>query len=212
MRPIGSDGTIQAVVIGVGGFVGVGEKNVAVDYSQLGFATAGDGKQRIILEATKDELEAAPEFHAMKAPADTGENAAGGVMKAASDAVESAEKAISMDDGDLRVITPEDLRASTFVGSRVYTSEDEWVGEVGDVVMAGDGEFEAVIIDFGGWLGIGEKEIAVGLDRLTFKTDQDDDGDLWVYVDATKEQLEDAPTYDENGYKSDPEAFRLSQR
>lgn len=199
---LAEDGSISAVVIGVGGFVGVGEKNVAVDYSRLAFATDGSGDLRIVLPTTKEELEAAPTFNGPHAKAE-GEGRS--IVDQAADMTTSA-------DSDLRAIQPTDLRTSDFVGSRVYTPDDEWVGEVGDVVLDGDGKLEAVIVDFGGWLGIGEKEIAVGMDRLNFKTDQDDDNDLWVYVEATKEQLEAAPAYDEEGYQSDPDAFLLSQR
>lgn len=199
---LADDGSIAAVVIGVGGFIGVGEKDVAVDYSRLAFATDGSGDMRIVLSVSKEELDAAPTFETTASKSDDNEKSI----------IDKAAEATNMTETDLRAVQPTDLRTSEFVGSRVYTPDGEWVGEIGDVVMGGDGALEAVIVDFGGWLGIGEKEIAVGMERLTFKTDQDDDGDLWVYVEATKEQLEAAPTYDEDAYKSDPDAFLLSRR
>lgn len=54
-------GTVSAVVLGVGGFLGVGEKNVAVPLSQLKFASR-NGKPWVSITATKDELKAAPDF------------------------------------------------------------------------------------------------------------------------------------------------------
>jgi len=60
---IGEGGSVAAVIIGVGGFLGLGEKNVAVKYSELQRATAEDGTQRFVLPTTKDALEAAPDFH-----------------------------------------------------------------------------------------------------------------------------------------------------
>jgi len=70
-------GNIQAVVIGVGGFLGMGEHDVAVPFTQLkwvdeprsttGQSTRSDSNKRsypdhAVLNMTKDQLKAAPEF------------------------------------------------------------------------------------------------------------------------------------------------------
>ena len=55
-------GSVQAVVIGVGGFLGLGEKQVAVDYSSLQWVVAADNTERFVLETTVDQLTAAPDF------------------------------------------------------------------------------------------------------------------------------------------------------
>jgi hypothetical protein len=57
-------GRIANVVIGVGGFLGIGEKNVAVPYESLSISTGGDGKRVITLGVSKEELNAAPAFKA----------------------------------------------------------------------------------------------------------------------------------------------------
>ena len=59
---ITADGDINAVVIGVGGFLGIGEKNVAVDFLSLEYNMAADNTWRWVLPTTKEALEAAPEF------------------------------------------------------------------------------------------------------------------------------------------------------
>lgn len=76
---ISSDGQIHAVVIGVGGFLGIGEKNVAIDFSQLQHEMAHDNTWRWVLGTTKEALEAAPEFvwKDPNAPAETTAPAAG---------------------------------------------------------------------------------------------------------------------------------------
>ncbi|GGC54887.1 PRC-barrel domain-containing protein [Chelatococcus reniformis] len=59
-------GSAQAAVIGVGGFLGVGEKRVAVPFSQLQVARDGNGEiDKITLGMTKDELNNAPTFQTM---------------------------------------------------------------------------------------------------------------------------------------------------
>ena len=59
---IGPDGMVQAAVVGVGGFLGVGEKDVAVAPSQLKLTTRSDGKSWLVMNTTKDQLAAAPAF------------------------------------------------------------------------------------------------------------------------------------------------------
>ena len=59
---VGTDGSIEAVVIGVGGFLGMGEKNVAVSMDDLEFATAEDNTERYVLATTKEALNSAPAF------------------------------------------------------------------------------------------------------------------------------------------------------
>ena len=59
---IDQSGDIRAVIIGVGGFLGVGEKNVAVDFGELQMAIAEDNTERWVLETTQEALNAAPAF------------------------------------------------------------------------------------------------------------------------------------------------------
>lgn len=56
------NGQIRAVVIGVGGFLGIGEKAVAVDFGMLEFTLAADNTERWVLPTTADALTAAPDF------------------------------------------------------------------------------------------------------------------------------------------------------
>ncbi|WP_421758954.1 PRC-barrel domain-containing protein [Devosia sp.] len=66
---VGTNGEIAAVIIGVGGFLGIGEKNVAVNYSELQWVTAEDNTERFVLPTTKEALEAAPDFKTTDAQA-----------------------------------------------------------------------------------------------------------------------------------------------
>jgi len=60
-----NNGNVAAVVIGVGGFLGIGQKQVAVDYAALKWSTAADNTERFVLATTKDELTSAPDFKTM---------------------------------------------------------------------------------------------------------------------------------------------------
>lgn len=66
------NGSVMAAVIGVGGFLGVGEKNVAVPF-QMVEITRNSGGDRLVLRKSKDDLKAAPTFARYTAePATTG--------------------------------------------------------------------------------------------------------------------------------------------
>jgi sporulation protein YlmC with PRC-barrel domain len=59
---VGSNGKIAAVIIGVGGFLGLGEKDVALPYDQLSFTRDGDGGLVVTANVTKDSLQSAPQW------------------------------------------------------------------------------------------------------------------------------------------------------
>jgi sporulation protein YlmC with PRC-barrel domain len=58
---LGSDGKVNALVIGVGGFLGIGEKHVIVPFSAVK-ADRKDNKLQLVMNSNKDELKAAPGF------------------------------------------------------------------------------------------------------------------------------------------------------
>jgi 3-oxoacyl-ACP reductase-like protein len=56
---IGSDGKVDSVMVGVGGFLGVGEKEVKLAWKDLQIA---DGGRKVTVNMTKDDLKAMPEY------------------------------------------------------------------------------------------------------------------------------------------------------
>jgi sporulation protein YlmC with PRC-barrel domain len=58
---VGQDGQVSALIIGVGGFLGAGEKDVAVSFNTVK-ATMKDNKVYLTMNTTKDALKAAPGF------------------------------------------------------------------------------------------------------------------------------------------------------
>jgi sporulation protein YlmC with PRC-barrel domain len=55
-------GRISTAVIGVGGFLGMGEKSVAIPFGSLSFATDAKGKRVVSIPLSKENLQAAPTF------------------------------------------------------------------------------------------------------------------------------------------------------
>lgn len=62
------DGRVVGAVIGVGGFLGVGEKDVAVPFQQVEMVRGSDAGDHVVLRKTKDELKAAPTFQEYEPP------------------------------------------------------------------------------------------------------------------------------------------------
>ncbi|MBS7541039.1 PRC-barrel domain-containing protein [Ancylobacter lacus] len=59
------DGRVTAAVIDVGGFLGIGAKPVAVSFNALTVAPADNG-QKVVVSASRDELNQAPEFKTLE--------------------------------------------------------------------------------------------------------------------------------------------------
>jgi sporulation protein YlmC with PRC-barrel domain len=59
---IDESGKVTAVIIGVGGFLGIGEKEVSMTLSEVKRMVHSDGKTYFTVNATKDQLKAAPDY------------------------------------------------------------------------------------------------------------------------------------------------------
>jgi hypothetical protein len=56
------DGRITGIVLGVGGFLGIGEKEVSMAPDQVKRMVHSDGETYFTVNTTKDQLMAAPEY------------------------------------------------------------------------------------------------------------------------------------------------------
>jgi len=65
---------------------------------------------------------------------------------------------------------------------------------VNDVILDKAGQIQAVVVDVGGFLGIGTKPVALQFADLNVQTDTTS-GDMRLMVNATQDQLQNAPTY-----------------
>ncbi len=62
-------------------------------------------------------------------------------------------------------------RTSKLVGVNVYNDFNEKLGSIDELIMNKQGKIDKVIIGVGGFLGVGQRDIAVNFDQLKF-TDQ----------------------------------------
>lgn len=59
-------------------------------------------------------------------------------------------------------------RASKLIGLDVYNDQNEKLGDINELILDKDGKIGFVVIGVGGFLGMGEHDIAVTLDKLKF--------------------------------------------
>ena len=64
---------------------------------------------------------------------------------------------------------PDQFRSTNLRGTRIYGANNENIGEINDVLISQSGQVAAVIIGVGGFLGIGEKDVAVPMSMLLFQ-------------------------------------------
>jgi hypothetical protein len=83
------------------------------------------------------------------------------------------------------------VRARSLLGVNVSNGEAT-IGEVSDLVVTDDGRVEAIVVGVGGFLGFGEKRVALAWDSVRL-TEQD--GRRVFLVSATRDQLEGMPEF-----------------
>jgi hypothetical protein len=59
-------------------------------------------------------------------------------------------------------------RSSKLIGLDIYNRADEKLGDINEILFDRDGKVMAVVIGVGGFLGMGEHDVAVSLDKLKF--------------------------------------------
>ncbi|WP_299843173.1 PRC-barrel domain-containing protein [uncultured Jannaschia sp.] len=84
-----------------------------------------------------------------------------------------------------------EFEVESLTGSNLYGVNDEDIGEIGDLILSSDGQIEGVLVEMGGFLGLGQREVQVPYDRLSIMTSET--GDIRAYIDATQEELEAMP-------------------
>ena len=275
---VSKDGEVTAVILGIGGFLGLGERDVSISMDKIRILNDEDGDRFLVVNTSKEMLEQAPEFErpmmdgeAMEGEAMTEtddnvtvvtngeteteemaneveaeteemvqdtENAAENLeaeteemaneVEAESEEMEQeaetmmenaeaeTEEAVNEADANTTVITGDEtverellprpeveregyaaaeadmiqqMSADDLEGSYVYGANDETVGEIDTLLIGDNGQIDRVVINVGGFLGLGEKPVAVTFDELQVLKNVEGD-DVRIYIDSTEERLE----------------------
>ncbi|HET9904038.1 MAG TPA: PRC-barrel domain-containing protein [Xanthobacteraceae bacterium] len=90
----------------------------------------------------------------------------------------------------------DEMVSSKFKGADVLGPNNEHIGDVSDLLFTKEGQIKAYIVGVGGFLGIGEKNVAIDPSAFQPAADNNDPNDMKLKVSWTKEQLKDAPAFE----------------
>lgn len=93
-------------------------------------------------------------------------------------------------------ITAQDMNtvlASDLLRATIYAPDNAKIGSVSDIILKRDGSgIDGIVVGVGGFLGLGEKWVAVKLDKVRMS---DENGALKLVLSATKDDLRAAPAF-----------------
>jgi sporulation protein YlmC with PRC-barrel domain len=86
-----------------------------------------------------------------------------------------------------------DWLVGNLIGKSVVNADNDSIGDVNDLVTDQNGKIIAIVVGAGGFLGIGEKDVAIRFEDV--KLARDENNDVKIIADLDKETLASAPDY-----------------
>jgi sporulation protein YlmC with PRC-barrel domain len=86
-------------------------------------------------------------------------------------------------------------RSSKLVGTSVTGANNQDIGEIEDVLLDSTGMVKGVVVGVGGFVGVGEKDVAIPFSALKITRKAGDEAIDKITVSYTKEQLKEAPAF-----------------
>lgn len=163
-------GSVSTSVIGIGGFLGIGEKDAGVPFKDLKAETS-NGKDWLVVNETKDQLSAAPAFEPKQVI--TGRSAA---------EPSQSQSSLATDNWLLSEVYKAD----------VYDNSEQKIGNITDLMMDRSGKITDVGIKTVSSLGANQKVMAVPLEDLKVASRE---GKTWLVLNQSKDELMNAPAF-----------------
>ncbi len=188
------DGKVDAVLVDIGGFLGIGERQVAVQMNALKLlsddATADNGNDFfLVLNTDRATLEGAPAYGTM------GQDQA---IDPTTTKDQPADAAVATQQGKApdgyALVQPDGLSVDSLQAAELYDSANNRIGEVSDLIVDAGGKITQVVVDVGGFLGVGEKRVSLPINEVKIMKAAADNS-LRVYINQTEDQLKDMPAY-----------------
>lgn len=192
---IGPDGKVDSVMVGAGGFLGIGEREVRLPWKDL---VVMEGGRKVVVDMTKDQLKALPEYKyrdtawrgqvfndqgPYRGPAASDRAPSAGRDTAATSSTTSSTRDFNAKGG---------LSADAVIGAKVKNQDNETVGTVEDVYLDQSGGVQEVVVSVGGFLGVGKKDVAVKWSD--FQVGRDGNS-VVLTTNWTKDSLKAMPDY-----------------
>jgi sporulation protein YlmC with PRC-barrel domain len=190
-------GKVDAVIVSVGGFLGVGDREVLLDWRELQIDANGEV---VHVNMTKDQLKA-------KAPYSYREPGLRGTVFTdkgvyTPDRADRSDRTSRTDTASIDVPTRStgdfnvagQMSAEALIGKTVKNATNENVGKIDDVYLDASGSVKLVVVSVGGFLGVGSKTVAVPWADLKFGRDG---SSITVLTNWTKDSMKAMPDYKE---------------
>jgi sporulation protein YlmC with PRC-barrel domain len=200
---VDTSGKVQSVVVNVGGWLS-SDKLISVPWKDL--KSSAEGK--ITTGMTKEQANAAASYAYQQDTlrgrvqtttgelydTDTNTTTAGGATTTntqVSNGNQSATASLGM--GTPVRNADGSLNASQVIGMKVINNDNESIGKIGELVMGKDGQVSGVVVDVGGFLGIGTHPVLLNWKQVALV---DKDGSTQATVNMSKDNLKQMPAYD----------------
>jgi len=188
---IGATGNVEAVIVGVGGFLGLGEREVAIAWKDL---TVADNGNKVTLAMTKEQLKAMPEYKYPDASyrgrvySESGVRDTPATREGTGLRDRPATSATAQGDFNARG----EISGNALIGAAVKNANDQTVGKVEDVFLDTAGGVKGLIVSVGGFLGMASHDVMMSWNDMKVSRQQDK---LVLVTPATKESLKSMPQY-----------------
>jgi len=204
---LNANGKVDSVIVGVGGFLGVGERYARLHWKDLKIS---DNGEKVMLDMSKDQLKAMAPYKYKdqaergqvfndrgiykddsRAAADARATTADNRDRATADnRADNRSTANTQSTGDFN--TQGDVSANAVIGTTVKNANKDTVGSVEDLYVDGSGNIKTVVLSVGGFLGVGTKDVAVKWSDLK----QTRDGSsVALTTSMSKDELKALPDY-----------------
>lgn len=183
------DGVVDAVIVSVGGFLGMGDREAALTWKDI---TVSDNGEKVATSLTKEQLQNLPPYRY----ADPAQRGTAFRDRPSPPDAKSPTVATTPPQPRAGFNTGGDVSGSGIVRASVRNPAGESIGSVEEVLLTADGTVKSVIVSVGGFLGVGSKRVA--MQWKDFKIWQDKDT-LTLVTEATKADLKSAPDYKAEG-------------
>lgn len=178
------DGRVNALIVDAGGFLGIGETERRVDIRNVRFVADADddGEYFVVFTGDRSRFED-QESYDEAAAQERGEFRASQTEQWA--LIEQQRQA---EQAQAAAVEWANVDTDELLGSAVYGKNDEWIGDLSELNLGEDGKIDGVIIDVGGFLGLGEKAVELPLDKVTLT--RVSGSQIRAHVNSTEAELE----------------------
>ena len=195
---IDDSGKVDSVIVGVGGFLGMGERHARLAWKDLQISNNGE---RVVVAASKDQLKAMAPYTYRDAKMrgqvfnDSGVYSPNTTTPPTTTAAANSDpRAVDQrpteSTGDFNAAG--EVSGNALIGSKIYNADKESIGTIDDIYVDSKGTIQSVVVSVGGFLGVMSKDVAVKWSDLHYGHDGKS---LHLTTTMTKDSLKAMPDY-----------------